>query len=129
MPPDNSATIAAGSAVSFPQDGPQGGSSITRASSSTFTLGSAGTYRVSFEVSITEAGQLELALNGVPAAYTVVGRATGTSQIVGESLVSVTAPPTVLAVVNPTGNGTLTVTPLAGGTMPVGATLVIQQLG
>lgn len=129
MPPDNSATVGAGTAVSFPQDGPQSGS-ITRLTSSTFQLGETGTYRVTFDVPVTEAGQLELTLNGTALTYTVVGRATGTSQIVGDAVVSVPAADSVLAVVNPSGESTaLTITPDAGGVDPVSASLVIQKLG
>jgi hypothetical protein len=43
MPPDNAATVAVGSAVSFPNDGPQTGS-IIRLSGSTFQLSATGTY-------------------------------------------------------------------------------------
>ena len=130
MPGDNAATVAPGTAVDFPQNGPQGGSSITRLSASTFLLAVPGTYHVSFQVSVSEAGQLELTLNGAEQAYTVVGRATGTSQIVGDSLITVTNPASVLTVANPAGESTaLTITPLAGGTDPVSASLVIEQLG
>lgn len=129
MPPDNPALIAPGTSVSFPQDGPTNGA-ITRMSASTFTLASAGTYQVSFQVSVDEAGQLELSLNGVALASSLVGRATGTSQLVGDSLVTTTSANETLEVVNPLGNSTaLTITPLAGGANPVSASLVIQQLG
>jgi hypothetical protein len=129
MPPDNSATVGAGTAVSFPQDGPQNGS-ITRLTSSTFQLSETGTYRVTFDVPVTEAGQLELTLNGTALAYTVVGRATGTSQVAGDALVSAPVADSVLAVVNPPGESTaLTITPDAGGVDPVSASLVIQKLG
>ena len=61
--------------------------------------------------------------------YTVVGRATGTSQIAGIAVVETTSVNSTLAVRNPTGNvAALTVTPLAGGTRPVSAHLTIIQL-
>ena len=82
-----------------------------------------------FQVSVAEAGQLDLTLNSVELAETVVGRATGTSQIVGISLVTTTVANSVLTVRNPAGNSTaLTITPLAGGTDPVSAHLVITQI-
>ncbi|MGB9184522.1 MAG: hypothetical protein WCB67_10675 [Solirubrobacteraceae bacterium] len=128
MPPDNPIPVGPGSAVSFPQDGPQSGS-IIRFSGTTFELSTVGTYRVSFQVSVNEPGQLELRLNGLELPYTVVGRATGTSQIVGDSLIDVGAAPSSLEVVNPSGGPTaLTVTPAAGGTTAVSASLVIQKL-
>ena len=43
MPPDNSATIAPGTDVSFPQDGPNSGSSIVRTEVSSFNLSEIGT--------------------------------------------------------------------------------------
>jgi hypothetical protein len=129
MPPDNAATVAPGTNVSFPQDGPTSGTVITRTSPSTFNLSAIGTYQVLFQVSVDEAGQLILTLNSVDLAYTVVGRATGTSQIVGMALVTTTATNSILTVQNPSGNATaLTITPLAGGTRAVSAHLVITQI-
>ncbi len=130
MPPDNAATVAPGADVSFPQDGPINASgTITRLGLSSFNLATIGTYQVMFQVSVTEAGQLLLTLNGADLAYTVVGRATGTSQIVGITLVQTTTVNSILTVRNPAGNATaLTITPLAGGTRPVSAHLVITQL-
>ena len=129
MPPDNAATVAPGADVSFPQNGPIANTNITRASDSSFTLINPGVYQVLFEVSVDEAGQLVLTLNDAELPYTVVGRATGTSQIVGMAIIETTAENSVLTVRNPTGNATaLTVTPLAGGTSPVSAHLVITQL-
>ena len=129
MPPDNAATVAAGQPVSFPQDGSADGT-ITRVDASSFILADVGTYQVTFQVSVTEPGQLELSLEGVALPATVVGRATGTSQLVGDSLVTTTSVDETLEVMNPLGNSpALTITPLAGGTHAVGASLVIQQLG
>lgn len=130
MPPDNSATVAPGTDVSFPQNGPIANTNIGRLGPSSFNLGPIGTYQILFQVSITEAGQLILTLNGQDLDYTVVGRATGTSQIVGMAVVTTTAVNSVLTVRNPAGNATaLTITPLAGGTRPVSAHLVITQIG
>ena len=129
MPPDNAATVAAGTDVSFPQDGPNSGADITRLGADSFQLGPVGTYQVFFEVSVTEAGQLILTLNGADLPYTVVGRATGTSQIVGMALVETTTENSVLTVRNPEGTAeALTITPLAGGVRPVSAHLVIVQI-
>lgn len=129
MPLDNAATVAPGTDVSFPQDGPNSGSGITRIGPSSFNLSDIGTYQVLFQVSVTEAGQLILTLNGVDIAYTVVGRATGMSQIVGMALVETTSVNSILTVRNPAGNAAaLTITPLAGGTRSVSAHLVITQL-
>jgi hypothetical protein len=129
MPPDNAATVAPGTNVEFPQIGPTSSTTISQLDASNFLLAAIGTYQVLFQVSVDEAGQLMLALNGVPLAYTVVGRATGTSQIVGMSLVTTSTANSTLNVQNPVGNSTaLTITPLAGGTHPVAAHLVITQI-
>ena len=129
MPPDNAATVATGTDVSFPQDGPSSGSAIARSDASTFTLSAIGTYQVMFQVSVNEPGQLNLSLNGVDLAYTAVGRVTGTSQIVGMSLVTTTVVDSLLTVRNPASNTTaLTITPIAGGTRPVSAHLLITRI-
>ena len=129
MPPDNAATVAVGTDVSFPQDGPTSAGMITRTSASAFQLGAIGIYQVMFQVSVTEPGQLDITLNGVELPYTMVGRATGTNQIVGMALVQTTVTNSVLTVRNPTGEpAALTITPLAGGVASVSAHLVITRL-
>lgn len=133
MPGDNAATVAAGAAVQFPQDGPTVGGGITRANATQFTLAAIGTYQVLFQVSVTEAGQLVVALDvgagDVEQAFTVVGRATGTSQIIGLCMITTTVVNTVLSIKNPASESTaLTITPLAGGTESVSAHLVITRL-
>jgi len=127
MPADNAATVAVGGSVELPQDGPTSG--ITRMNATTFVLPAIGTYEVSWQVSVTEAGQLVLALNGVELAETVVGRATGTSQLVGHALITTTTASSTLTLRNPAGNSTaLTITPLAGGTSSVTAGIVIKRI-
>ncbi len=130
MPPDNSATVAPGTDVSFPQNGPVANTNIGRLGASSFNLGPIGAYQVLFEVSVTEAGQLVLTLNGQELAYTAVGRATGASQIVGMAIVETTTVNSTLTVRNPADNAAaLTITPVAGGTLSVSAHLVITQIG
>ncbi|WP_305456469.1 collagen-like protein [Bacillus mycoides] len=133
MPPDNAATVAVGGDVDFPRDGPFSGAGIVRTGADTFNLSAIGSYQVLFQVSVTEAGQLVLTLNSgagaVELAYTVVGRATGTSQIVGMALVQTSVINSILTVRNPASESTaLTITPLAGGTESVSAHLVITRL-
>ena len=129
MPSDNSEGVPAGTDVLFPQDGPTSGSAIARTSASAFNLSAIGTYQILFQVSVDEAGQLVLNLNGADLAYTAVGRATGTSQIVGMSLVTTSAINSILTVRNPAGNATaLTPTPFAGGARAVSAHLMITQI-
>jgi hypothetical protein len=131
MPPDNAATVPAGGAVAFPNDGESSDTGlIVRTGSDTFLLAEPGVYQVTFQVSVTEAGQLVLALDSgagfleIPS--TVVGRATGTSQIFETALVRTSTVNSTLQVRNPAGESVApTITPLAGGTNPVSAHLVI----
>lgn len=70
-----------------------------------------------------------MTLNGSELAYTVVGRATGTIQIIEMTIVTTTTINSVLTVRNPADNAAaLTITPLAGGIEPVSAHLVILQI-
>ena len=129
IPSDNADTVAPGTDVDFPQDGPTSATSIARTSSSSFTLTDIGSYLVFFQVSVTEPGQLVLTLNDTELPYTVVGRATGTSQIVGMSIINTTVATSVLTVRNPASEAAaLTITPNAGGTEPVSAHLIIIKL-
>lgn len=129
MPGDNAATVALGGFVDFPSNGPTSGSGIVRTSADQFQLAAIGTYEVSWQVSVDEPGQLVLNLNGAALAETVVGRATGTSQIVGHRLITTTVANSILAVQNPAGNAAaLTITPIAGGASAVSASLVIKRI-
>ena len=129
MPPDNATTVAVGGTVNFPQDGPTSGADIARTSASTFNLAAIGVYHVTFQVPVTEAGQLILTLDGADLAYTVVGRQTGATQITGDALVQTTTIDSVVAVANPSGNlGALTITPIAGGARPASASLIIERI-
>ena len=129
MPGDNAATVGLGVAVQFPQDGPTSAGGITRLSASTFQLAAIGTYQVLWQVSVTEAGQLVLGINGVEQLPTAVGRATGTSQIVGLCYITTAATNRVLNVLNPAGNSAaLTITVIAGGALSVSAHLVITRV-
>lgn len=87
MPPDNAAPVMPGSDVSFPQDGPSN-NTIIRTDAYDFRLPTVGTYRVAFNVPIQQPGQLVITLNDIELAYTVTGRATGTTSIAGEALVT-----------------------------------------
>ena len=129
MPGDNTATIAPGADLSFPQNGPTFGIDILRLGASSFSLVSIGIYQVLFQVSITESAQLCIVLNAGQNPNTVVGRATGTSQVVGLCLVQTTLPNSILSIRNPLGQPiALTMTPVAGGTNPVSAHLVITRV-
>lgn len=131
MPGDNAATTAVGAAVSIPQDGAASG--ITRFSPTEFTLPAIGVYEVTWQVSVSEAGQLILGLDSgagvVEQAHTVAGRAALTSQITNHVLLATTATNSRLSVRNASGNAAaLTITTSAGGTHSVSASLLIKQI-
>ena len=129
MPTDNATAIAAGADVAFPRTNAVSGSGITRISDTAFSVANPGTYLVMFNVATTEAGQLALTLNGTELPYTVVGKTDTGNQITGFTLVNTTTPNSVITVRNPAANATpLTLTPTAGGTLPVSAHLVIAQV-
>ena len=133
MPGDNAATVGAGMPVEFPRNGPTS-KVITRRDSGEFVLPAIGVYRVDFSVSTNEPGQLVIALDPgagmVEIPYTVYGRATGTSLISGEAIIETSAADSAVEVRNAAGNTpALTITPYAGGTHPVVASLLIEQVG
>lgn len=128
IPAESAITVAPGADVSFPLDNAKSGTEIMRLSASSFNLAENGVYLVMFQASVNESGQLVVTLNGVELPYTVVGRATGTSQIVGVSLIKTTDVNSVITVRNPVGNSeSLTLTDQSGGESPVSAHLVIIQ--
>lgn len=98
MPSDNTDTVAPNTDVDFPQDSPNSGTDISRITTSSFNLSNTGTCQVFFKVLIIVPGKLELKLNE----YTVVDRATGSSQIVGMFCIKTTSINSVLTVKNPT---------------------------
>lgn len=131
MPGDNTATVAPGTPISFPQNGPTSGTIIRSSTTPTsqFVLPAIGTYSITWQVSIAEAGQLVLVVNGVEDARTLVGRATGTSQIIGNTLLTTSTLNTIVSLNNPSGNPVaLTVSPIAGGTKAVSASIIIKRL-
>ena len=128
MPGDNAATVAPATDVQFPNNGPTTGL-ITRAGLSTFILPNIGLYSIQFQVSVTEAAQLCVALNLVELPYTVVGRDTGTSQLYGTCLVRTSTANSIISIRNPASStSAITITPVAGGPTSVSAHLVILQI-
>jgi len=129
MPPDNTATVAPGTDVSFPQDSPNSGTEISRTDPNNLNLVDIDTYQILFQVNLNEADQLVLTLNNNELAYTVVDQATGTNQIIGMAIITTTSINSIQTVRNLRDNAVaLTITPNAGGTEPVSAHIVITQI-
>ena len=126
-------SVSAGAPVVFNLVNSSEGVIIAGTSAGSYLLPNIGTYEVAFQASVVTgsgAGQLVLALNTVANTTTQVGRATGSCQIVGNSLISTTGTNTYLSVINPTAtpleidNGTTN--GQAGS--PLTAHLFIRQL-
>lgn len=134
---DYAATVAAGAPVPFPRNGANSGSGIARTFNpynESFTLPNTGTYEVTFNVSTTEPGQLQLAFRVdttyTPIAHTTAVGAGGTNggPIGGTFFITATAGQ-ALAVINPAGNpAALTITPAGTLTYANVPTLTIKQL-
>ena len=122
--PDATSNILAGGSVPFFVDGPASGS-IVRSGPSTFTLPSAGTWQIGWVVN-AGTGQLQAALAGTGLPDTVVGRATGSTQIIGKTIIT-TVGPVDLSIINPLGNSTLVLIGTGGNSNSVN-TLSIEQL-
>lgn len=128
MPPDNAISIDPGEDVAFPEQSSIGGTSIGRASDSSFNLFDAGTYLVLFEATVDASAQLVLTLNGTELAYTLVGRNAGGSQIVGISIIEAEEN-SVITLRNPiSANSPVVVTPIGGGELSISAHLTIIRL-
>lgn len=123
------APFAPGAAIPFPSNGPTvGADAPTRLTDTTFRINVAGTYEVSYQGSFDEAGQLALAVGGLPVANTRAGRASVTDQISNTVLMTL-ADLAVLSLVNDLSAGGLTVTPTPGGSNPGSVVLVIRRVG
>lgn len=129
VPPDNEDSIEPGEDIAFPRNGAILNTNIGRLSNTEFILGPVGSYLVLFTVPITESGQIVLTLNDTELLYAAFGRTTGTSQIVGNTIITTTSANSILTLRNPTGNNTdLTLTDVAGGDLSVTAHLTIIQI-
>jgi hypothetical protein len=125
--PDNGGTR---SSRQFPT---HGFAKVVRNDNSSFNLTTAGRYLVQFTVTVTEAGQLVIALDsGVGFAeqpHAVYGRAATGSPIVGMAIITTTVANTVLRLQNPAANAApLTITSAAGGVTPSTSHLLIIAL-
>ncbi|MHB8877981.1 MAG: hypothetical protein ACYC8T_30160 [Myxococcaceae bacterium] len=125
---DNSAPVATDVAVEFPRMGAASGIALKTASKSEIVLPAIGFYDVSWQVSVDEPGQLALWLNTALQPSTVAGRAAPTSQIGNHVVIETTVVNSVITIRNAGSPAALTVTPVAGGTSTVSASIVIKQV-
>jgi len=121
--------VGAGEAVPFRTTGPSSG--LLRVSETDFVLPDIGVYEVTWQVSVNEPGELLLRLNGFELPSTLVGRNTGSTQIVGNVLIETVVPTSNLSVGNPTHSAVeLTLSRSAAGSFqsPLTSSLVIKRL-
>jgi hypothetical protein len=128
--PNPVSSVAAGTDVPFADNGPMTSGITYVPATGQITIATAGVYQISFIASVNEPGQLELTQDTTPLPNTLYGRATGTSEISGQAILTVAAGD-VITLRNPAGNSpALTFTPSAGGTHPdVTASITIEQVG
>lgn len=130
MTEDYEQDVEPGADVSFPQDGANSGTGITRTGDGSFSLAEPGVYQVLFKVSIRGIGQLVLSLNGEELDYTITEQATSNSQIIGMALVETTEENSIITVRNPIDNNDpIVVAPGTGNTDMVSSHLIIVKLG
>ncbi len=124
------ATIPPGGGVTFTFIGHNSGGIIlsNNASGSTFTLVTAGIYLFTFQATVNENAGLALAQNGVQLAQSVVGRDTGTSQIVGTSLVTAAANDTFQVIAADGNVVAISIPPNSSTTNSSSTTLTILRL-
>lgn len=126
-PADNPNPITAGQAVAFPSVASSDG--VVQTSPTTFNLVEPGTYNVNYRINSSTAGQLQVALNGAGVAYTTTGINAGNDVISGNTMITTTAPNTLLSIINPATNTTsVTVAQNAGGTVPTASQLNITKI-
>lgn len=128
------APIAINAPLQFPQDGAAVGAIVRDSGSPTdIMLSAIGIYLVTWQVSVDEAGQQTLFLDPNIGTFnrvanTTVGRATGASQIVGNTLLQTTVAFSKIRVVNDASPVALTVTPLPGGSEAASVSLTIVRV-
>lgn len=145
-------SVAGLSAINFPRTSAPvvGGITINnpgvaQTNNTEFLLPAQGTYRVTWRISVDEPAQWSLWIGAAPSQapgglfnpHTValgtpstVGQATGTSQLIGDVVIATPFANAVIQIRNfAASGGTVTVTPLPGGTQAQAVGLIIERLG
>ena len=105
------------------------GSGISRISDTSFNLAKAGSYQVMFHVTAVQIKKLGVTLNGTMQDYTISGRPSGASEIVGMTIVTTTQDDTVLTLRYPEDEEAISdVQPTDNPYLDITSHLVIIQL-
>jgi hypothetical protein len=114
--------------VIFSDNGVNAGSIIHTPGTTTITIGTAGTYKVNFNVSGVEPNQFTVFQNGAPIAGATFGSGAGTQQTVGQ-IVFIAAAGDVITLRNHSSAAAVTLQTLAGGTQTnVNASVIIEKM-
>ena len=134
--PRTSAPVVGGIVINNP--------GVAQTDNTEFLLPAQGTYRVTWHISVDEPAQWSLWIGAAPSQApgglfsphttalgrpSTVGQATGTSQLVGDVVFATPFANAVIQIRNfAASGGTVTVTPLPGGTQAQAVVLIIEQL-
>jgi hypothetical protein len=133
VPPDNSFDIEPGDSVEFPNDY-LSCSSVVRVNNKVFKLINTGIYEIKFILSITQPAQLVVSMDEGSGFqqlnHTVVGRNSGSSQLIGDVFIKVTQGNSSICISSPAqNNNPIRVTSTAGGTLSETCYLIIYYWG
>jgi hypothetical protein len=120
--------VTPGSPVEFPNNGPTTGN-ITRLTAGTFNVDLSGNYLISFNLTVIEAAEVVLVLNGVELPETVVARSTGETQLSGNFIINVPQSNSVISLNNASNTPfNLSSNSNTGSTKPLSLQLNILKL-
>jgi hypothetical protein len=124
--PDYAANVVSGGHYPFPNNGPFFSSIVSRVDASGFTVGSSGDYEVSWQLSLSQANQVQVTLDAVRVPYTIAGQDQDHNQNVNSVVVTIAAGQ-ILRIIN-ASDFSSTVTPQAGGGNTVSTSLLISRV-
>ncbi len=120
--------VTPGSPVEFPNNGPTT-NNITRLTTGTFNVDLSGNYLISFNLTVVEAAEVVLVLNGVELPETVVARSTGETQLSGNFIINIPQSNSVLSLNNASNTPfNLSSNSNTGSTKPLSLQLNILKL-
>ena len=133
VPPNNENEIQPGDSVEFPIDYITN-TNIIRVNNKAFKLVQTGIYEIKFILSITHPAQLVVSMDSgsgfIQQSHTVVGRNSGSSQLIGDVFIKVTKTNSIICISSPLeNNNPIRITPTAGGTLAETCYLIIYWIG
>ncbi len=132
IPPNNENDILPGESIEFPLDYITN-INIVRVNNKAFKLMLAGIYEIKYILSITQPAQLVVSMDSgsgfIQQLHTVVGRNSGSSQLIGDVFLKVDIPGSIICLASPVeNNNPIRVTPTAGGTLAETCYLIVSKI-